>query len=221
MLMRDYFGKLNQKQKDSLNIILRNTNHLDLIIQDFLEISRIESARLKFNFMEIELTNPINSLVKEMNNFMPEKKIKIVTQLGTLPLMEVDPERVIQIIRNLTQNAIKFSPENSTIKISASVVNKMLQISVADQGIGIKKEDQEKLFEPFFQAEQTIYKRKAGTGLGLAISKGIVEAQEGKIWLESQVEKGTTFFFTIPLTPVKEIKSIKLLFSSEKEPAKK
>ena len=135
--------------------------------------------------------------------------------------MEVDPERVIQIIRNLTQNAIKFSPENSTIKISASVVNKMLQISVADQGIGIKKEDQEKLFEPFFQAEQTIYKRKAGTGLGLAISKGIVEAQEGKIWLESQVEKGTTFFFTIPLTPVKEIKSIKLLFSSEKEPAKK
>jgi signal transduction histidine kinase len=219
--MRDYFGKLNQKQKDSLNIILRNTNHLDLIIQDFLEISRIESARLKFNFMEIELTNPINSLVKEMNNFMPEKKIKIVTQLGTLPLMEVDPERVIQIIRNLTQNAIKFSPENSTIKISASVVNKMLQISVADQGIGIKKEDQEKLFEPFFQAEQTIYKRKAGTGLGLAISKGIVEAQEGKIWLESQVEKGTTFFFTIPLTPVKEIKSIKLLFSSEKEPAKK
>lgn len=90
----------------------------------------------------------------------------------------------------------------------------MILFSVKDYGIGISEKNQKRIFEPFFQAEQTMYREYQGTGLGLAIVKGIVESQNGKVWLKSQPNKGTTFYFTIPLEPVKKIKPIRLLFSS-------
>ncbi|MBD3355117.1 HAMP domain-containing protein [Candidatus Woesearchaeota archaeon] len=213
MLLGEYYGKLNKKQKNSIDIVLRNTTRLDNIIQDFLEISRIEAARLKFKFKRTNLKEHIERLVEEMKGFMPEKKIKIEAKIKKLPTIDVDPDRTMQVLRNLINNAKKFSPENSKIVITAEKKNNMIEFSVKDQGIGISPEDQRKLFEPFFQAEQTMYREHGGTGLGLAICKGIIEAQNGRIWIESQKGKGTTFFFTVPLKPVKEIKSIKLLFS--------
>ncbi len=221
MLMGEYFGKLNQKQKDSLNIVLRNTERLDNIIIDFLEISRIEAARLKFNFKKTDLTKTINQLVKEMQGFMPEKKIRIITKMDKLPIIEVDPDRVSQVLRNLINNAKKFSKPGTTIEISAKLMENSIQFSVKDQGIGIEQEEQIRIFEPFFQAEQTMYRKHGGTGLGLAIVRGIVESQEGKVWLESQAGKGTTFYFTIPTTPVKNIRPIRLLFSEKKDIEKK
>jgi hypothetical protein len=97
----------------------------------------------------------------------------------------------------------------------------MIQFSVRDTGIGIKPEDVQRVFEPFFQEEQTMYRKYGGTGLGLAICKGIVESQEGRIWLESELGKGTTFHFTIPLEPVRELKPIKVLFSPKESIEKK
>jgi len=221
MLMGEYYGKLNPKQKESLDIVVRNTKRLDNIIVDFLEISRIEAARLKFRFLKKDLTPYIKRLAREMAGFMPEKKVKIFTKIEKLPIISVDPDRVVQVLRNLINNAIKFSLEGKKIIISAKVDRDMILFSVKDEGIGMKPADQKRIFEPFYQAEQTMYREHQGTGLGLAIIKGIVESQNGKVWLESEVGKGTTFYFTVPLKPVLEIKPIKLLFSSQKNVEKK
>jgi len=215
MILGDYFGKLNKKQKESLDIVLRNTNNLDRIIVDFLEVSRIEAARLKFKFVKTDLTKLIHRIFEEMKGFMPEKKIKIDVKAGKLPIIEADPDRILQIFRNLINNAKKFSPENSTITITADLKEDMIEFSVKDQGIGISLKNQRKIFEPFFQAEQTIYREHKGTGLGLAIVRGIVESQNGRVWIKSQEGKGTSFYFTVPLKPVREVKPIKLLFSSQ------
>jgi len=117
-------------------------------------------------------------------------------------MIEVDPNRVSQVLRNLVNNAIKFSKENEKVIVAAEHKGNEILFSVKDFGIGIAKDAQSRIFEPFFQTEQTMSRKYGGTGLGLSICKGIVEAQNGKIWFESEKGKGTTFYFTVPLKPV-------------------
>ncbi|MBT7237722.1 hypothetical protein HN865_02585, partial [Candidatus Woesearchaeota archaeon] len=147
--------------------------------------------------------------------FMKEKKIKIINNVKNLPIIQVDPDRFSQILQNLINNAIKFSSENGKIEVNAIKKNNILEFSVSDKGIGLNPGDAAKIFEPFFQAEQSIYREQGGSGLGLAICRGIVLAQGGGMWVESKKGKGSTFYFTIPLKPVKEIKPIRLLFSKQ------
>ncbi|VVB57801.1 Methyl sulfide methyltransferase-associated sensor [Candidatus Anstonella stagnisolia] len=217
MLQANYFGKLSRAQADSIDIVLRNTERLDRIIMDFLEISRIEAARLKFTFVKTSLQPHILRLAEEMKGFMPEKKVRIVTRLGKLPAMEVDPDRAMQVLRNLTNNAIKFSPENGIVEISAKQESDYILFGVKDSGTGISIADQQKIFEPFFQAESAMSRKFGGTGLGLAICKGIVLSQKGKIWFESTPGKGTTFHFTIPLKPTRNIEKVVVLFSRRQD----
>ena len=182
---------------------------------DLLEVSRIEAARLKFNFVRTNLATHIHTLIEEMRGFMPDKNIKILEKVEPLPTINIDPQRTMQVLRNLLNNAIKFTPENGTIEVRAKQVDGFIQISVKDSGIGISAEKQKRIFEPFYQAEQTIYRQHGGTGLGLTICRGIVESQKGKIWVNSELGHGTIFSFTVPLTPVKEISPIKLMFSEK------
>ncbi|MBT3691549.1 HAMP domain-containing protein [Candidatus Woesearchaeota archaeon] len=215
MMEGDYFGKLNTKQKESLDIVLRNTKRLDNIIKDFLEISRIEAARLKFKFVKTDLTKTIKLIVEEMEGFLPEKRIKIITEIEKLPIITADPDRIGQVLRNLINNAIKFTKENGKIIIRAKQEGNVILFSVQDNGVGISKKDKERLFEPFYQADNMYQHKSGGTGLGLAIIRGIVESQGGKVWIESELRKGSKFLFTVPLIPVKKIKQIKLLFSDK------
>jgi len=120
-------------------------------------------------------------------------------------------------VLKLINNAKKFTKKGGKIKITAKLEDNMIKFSVKDNGIGVKESDQARLFEPFFQAEQTIYREHQGTGLGLAICKGIVESQNGKLWLDSIEGEGVTFYFTVPLKPVRASKSIKLLFSPKSQ----
>ncbi len=215
MILGGYFGKLNKKQKESLNIVLRNTKRLDCIIKDFLEVSRIDAARLKFNFVKTDLKKHIKNAVKEAKCFQPKKKIKIVTKISKLPEVKIDPNRISQILRNLIINSVKFSPEKTKITIGAKKEKNMIKIWVKDQGIGISKKDQKRIFEPFFQAENTIYRKYSGVGLGLSICKGIVESQGGKIWVESELGKGSTFYFTVPINPPKKTKPVNFSVSKK------
>jgi hypothetical protein len=215
MVLGNYFGRLNNAQKESLKIVLNNTERLDKIIVDFLEISRIEAARLKFNFVSADLTKTVQAVVEEMKGFMPEKKIKIETYIEKIPVIECDPDRVSQVLRNLINNAIKFTPENGKIEVSAKSYSGMILFSVKDSGIGIAEKDQRRLFEPFYQVENMYQHKSGGTGLGLAICKGIVESQNGKIWISSHLGRGTVFYFTVPLKPVRDIKAIRLLLSQK------
>jgi signal transduction histidine kinase len=214
-LLEGYFGKLTKEQKESLNIILRNTTRLEGVISDLLDMSKIESARLKFNYVQTSLVADIKKVLTEMEHYLTEKKIKIVANIGKLPMIKADPDRVGQVVRNLITNAKKYSPENTTIFVSAEAKEKEILITVKDSGYGISKSHQRRIFEPFFQAEQTIYRKQGGTGLGLVICKGIVESQGGKIWFESEEGKGTTFYFTVPFNPSKELKPIQFAFKHE------
>ena len=217
MLQQQYFGKLTEKQKTSLHIVLKNTERLSKMIEDFLEISRIEAARLKFHFREINLKDTIEDTVGLMTGFAKEKNIKLVPNIDSIPTIEMDPDRITQILRNLIHNAIKFSKNNSEIEINVAPIKDYILISVKDYGIGMHPNDQLRVFEPFYQIEDTINREHGGTGLGLAICRGIVESQKGKIWIESALGQGSTFSFTVPLKPIKDIMPIKVLFSLKSE----
>ncbi len=213
MLQQEYFGKLSKKQIESLDIIIRNADRLDNIIVDFLEISRIETARLKFNFREVDISQTVNEITKFMEGFAKEKNIELVVQFDNLPIIEADSDRINQVLRNLINNAIKFSPVNGKIIISAELKGNFILFGVRDYGCGLSSENQIRIFEPFFQVESANKRRYGGTGLGLAICRGIVESQKGKLWVESKIGRGSKFYFTIPLEPVRNIEPIKVLFS--------
>lgn len=215
MLNEGYFGKLNKKQKQSLSVIIRNSDRLDNIISDFLEISRIEAAKLKFDFRETDIEQLINDTITFMQGFAKLKNIRLIAKIRNLPMIQADPDRISQVLRNLIDNAIKFSDEGSKVEISAELINDSILFSVKDYGCGLSPENQLKIFEPFYQVESSSKRKYGGTGLGLTICRGIVESQKGKIWVESQIGKGSKFYFTVPLTPVKNIEPIKVLFSKK------
>jgi len=150
-----------------------------------------------------------------MQGFAKDKNIELITEIDELPDIEADPDRVSQVLRNLITNAIKFSDENSKIEIEARLKGDFILFSVRDYGTGITPEDQIRIFEPFYQVEKHQKRKYGGTGLGLAICRGIVESQNGKIWVESKTGKGSKFFFTVPLEPVRDVKPIKVLFSKK------
>jgi len=217
MLYKQYYGKLTRKQRETLMNILKNTERLNTIIEDFMEISRIEVARLKFNFKRADLRDTVYETVNLMEGFAKEKNIQVSTEVGKLPIINVDPDRVCQVLKNLIHNAIKFSPNNSKIEISAVLRKGYIQFSITDYGIGMSQEDQIRAYEPFYQVKERDEKDYGGTGLGLAICRGIVEAQNGKIWIQSIKGRGSTFYFTVPLKPVEKILPIRLLFSPKFE----
>ena len=213
MLEQGYFGKLKKEQTESLKIVVRNADRLDRIISDFLEISRIETARLKFDFRQINIAETIKDTVKFMQGFAKEKQITLDVKIGHLPLIEADPDRISQVLRNLINNAIKFSEPKSKIEINAEKKDKQILLSVRDYGCGLAPDDQIRVFEPFYQVENHLRRKHGGFGLGLAICRGIVECQKGKIWVESKPGEGCKFNFTVPMEPVRKIEPIKVLFS--------
>jgi len=213
MLKGGYFGKLNTRQEEATETVARNVDRLDRILLDFLEISRIEAARLRFNFTQVDMTSHLKELAREMENSIPDKKIRIKTDIGKLPVIETDPDRILQVVRNLLSNAIKFSNIGGEVVLTAEKDPAGIHISVEDHGVGIAKENQPRIFEPFYQEEHTLYRKYGGTGLGLAICKGIIHSQNGKIWFDSEKGKGSTFHIIIPTQPIKEIQPIKVLFS--------
>jgi signal transduction histidine kinase len=217
MLQQEYFGPLTEKQHESLTVILRNSERLNKIIEDFLEVSRIEAARLKFAFKKVTPLELIQETVRFMEGFAKEKNISLVVDTEQLPDFEADPDRISQVLRNLIHNAIKFSPQNSTIEIHANLQKDFICFSIQDQGVGLTHEDQIRVFEPFYQVAGSLSRNYGGTGLGLTICRGIIEAQKGKIWVDSKPGQGSAFYFTVPLKPIIDVEPIKVLFSAKTE----
>ena len=212
MLEGGYFGELSKKQKESISIITRNVDRLDNLICDFLEISRIEAAKLRFNFRETNVAQTLRETVKFMEGFAKEKNIKLKIDVGKIPSIQADPDRISQVLSNLINNAIKFSNKNSIIIVSAHNKGDFILFYVQDSGCGLTPEDKLRVFEPFYQVENINLRHPGGTGLGLTICRGIVESQKGKIWVESEIDYGSKFYFTIPLKPIRETEPVKLLF---------
>ncbi|OGX01341.1 MAG: hypothetical protein A3I73_02205 [Omnitrophica bacterium RIFCSPLOWO2_02_FULL_45_16] len=195
------FGSLNETQRDYLNDILESGKHLLSLINDILDLAKIESGKMELalsNFSLRELLEHSFILIKEKalkHNI--EFSLDIAEEVGYI---RADERKVRQIVFNLLSNAVKFTPDGGKIGIHAKINGFEAEITVWDTGIGISKEDQHKLFGEFVQLEERLTRRYNGTGLGLSLAKKFVELHRGRIWVESESKgKGSSFKFTLPV----------------------
>ena len=193
------FGELNEKQAEYTEDILSSGRHLLSLINEILDLSKVEAGRMELELATFDLPLAIDNA----RTFVRERAIKHGVNLGVTvderPGEFVGDERKIkQILLNLLSNAVKFTPEGGRIGINARQADGSVEISVTDTGIGIAPEDQAKIFEEFRQVGGDYAHKREGTGLGLTLAKKFVEPHGGKIWVESEVGKGSTFTFTLP-----------------------
>ena len=194
-------GNLNEKAKKFLRIMERNSNRLARFIDDLLDMARIERGKMEIRKESLVIFPIVSETVELMKPQADEKNIEIAMNIpDNLPLVLIDGDRTRQVITNLLSNSIKFTPEKGKISIKIRDDKKYLEVSLSDTGIGIPAEQISKIFDKFEQVREIRERVKGprGTGLGLAIVKSLVEAQGGKIWVESEVDKGSTFYFTLP-----------------------
>ncbi len=198
-------GPLTEKQKEFARDINTSANHLLALINDILDLSKIEAGKVE---LELSYVKP-KELVESSLFLFKEKVLKHGIKLDIniddrIDSIRVDQRKLKQVLINLLSNALKFTPEGGSIRVSATKSpdsDRFLEISVADSGIGISRENQKKLFQPFQQIETSLTRKYAGTGLGLSLCRKFVESHGGKIFVESDVGKGSTFTFTIPIRP--------------------
>jgi signal transduction histidine kinase len=201
LLKQKMIGELNQKQEHYIDNILNSSKHLLSLINDILDLSKIESGKIEMNVEKISLPASINDTLEMVRTTAIKHNINLIKEFDPeLEFMEADKQKLKQILFNLLSNAVKFSkPGGGSITITTKKYDEMVQICVSDTGIGIKKEDMGKLFNKFQQIESATYRKYGGTGLGLAISKELVEVHGGRIWAESKYGEGTTFIFKLPI----------------------
>lgn len=203
MILEGYVGELNDNQKKGLEVVLRNIKKLGKLIEDILDLSRIEAGRIKLTFKPMN----INAIVKEViithESSATNKNIEISTKLAELPDIDCDSERIGQVIGNLLNNAIKFSKKSGNVIIETKSLDiegkENILFSITDYGIGISKADHDKLFKPFSQIDSSMGREHTGTGLGLAIVRGIIHAHNGEVWVDSKSGNSTRFYFSIPI----------------------
>jgi PAS domain S-box-containing protein len=196
-------GAVNENQQRFLSVIKGNADRLSVLVNDLLDISRIESGRVTLELKPIAVESLLETVVTSLHSKFVEKHlaVQVVMPEGDVPHALADRDRVIQILTNLVSNAYQYTQPGGSVTVSAHVVGEFVQIDVADTGIGISADGQSKVFERFFRADDPNVNEFPGTGLGLAIVKSLVEMHEGRIWLESEVGKGTTFSFTLRAVP--------------------
>jgi signal transduction histidine kinase len=198
VLSERMFGEINEKQAEYLDDILGSGRHLLSLINDILDLSKIEAGRMDLETTEFDLPNAIEHTMILIRERAHRRAITlsstIDTQLGSI---RADERKVKQVLLNLLSNALKFTPEGGQITVRARLHNEEAEISVTDTGVGIAPEDQDAVFEEFRQVG-TAARKVEGTGLGLAISRKFIELHGGRIWVKSQVGIGSTFAFTLP-----------------------
>jgi signal transduction histidine kinase len=199
VLSERMFGDINDKQAEYISDILASGQHLLTLINDILDLSKIEAGRMELELSEFDLPGTIENTLTLVRERATRRGIAlgrtVDERLGTI---RADERKVKQVLLNLLSNALKFTPEGGKIDVRAAVIDGVAEISVTDTGVGIAPEEQEAVFEEFRQVG-TASKKVEGTGLGLAISKKFIELHGGKIWVKSQVGSGSTFAFTLPL----------------------
>jgi signal transduction histidine kinase len=193
------YGEPSDKMLTVLRRLESNGKHLLGLINDVLDLSKIEAGQLALDLAEYSLENVAQTVVSAVEPLAADKKLAFKAEVTPgLPRGRGDERRLTQVLLNLVGNAIKFT-DSGEVVIKAGASNGAFDLSVRDTGPGISAADQGKLFQEFQQADNSITRAKGGTGLGLAISKRIIEMHGGKIWVESQVGKGSTFFVTLPV----------------------
>ena len=200
LLFEGIGGEISEKQKRLLTIMGGETKRLIDIVNSLLDLSKMEAGMMTYNFTYSSLNHLINKALAEIEPLAETKNITIEANVNRrLPLIKIDSERILQVLRNLLNNAVKFTHGRGSIKVSARTTEKGVEVAVSDTGIGILKEDLDIIFNKFQQATNTHSNPIKGTGLGLAIVKHIITAHGGNIWVESEPGHGSTFTFMLPV----------------------
>ena len=200
LLSEESAGALNEKQKRFLTHIQRDASHLLELINDVLDLSKIEAGRLELRLEKFPMAVAAAEVLTSVRPLAATKRISLDSGLDTELALQADRLRFKEILYNLLSNAIKFTPSGGRVWIESSIADGRMCMVVGDTGIGIALEDQQLIFESFRQASATTKGVREGTGLGLAITKRLVEHHGGKIWVESEPGKGSRFFFTLRLS---------------------
>jgi GAF domain-containing protein len=200
ILAEKMFGDINDKQTEYLQDILESGRHLLSLINDILDLSKIEAGRMELELSEFDLPTAIDNALILVRERASRRGIRLGSTIDPqLGMIGGDERKVKQVLLNLLSNALKFTPEGGRIDVGARLHDHLAEVSVADTGIGIAPGDQESVFEEFRQVG-TADKKAEGTGLGLALSRKFIELHGGKIWVRSQVGAGSTFTFALPLS---------------------
>jgi signal transduction histidine kinase len=201
VLMQRMFGELNAKQEEYLKDIYESGRHLLSLINDILDLSKIEAGRMELELTDFDLPTAIDSALTLVRERATRRGIALQKTLDTrVGPIQADERKVRQVVLNLLSNAIKFTPEGGRIEVRAMPVDGSVEVSVTDTGVGIAPEDQEAVFEEFRQVGSSAAKQE-GTGLGLALCRKFVELHGGTIRVTSAVGAGSTFTFRLPVRP--------------------
>jgi signal transduction histidine kinase len=205
LIMDNIYGEPTEKMRGVLTRVQSNGKHLLGLINDVLDLSKIEAGQLSLSLADYSVKDIVHSVFSSVESLAKNKKLDLKVELPQkLPAAHGDERRLTQVLLNLVGNSIKFT-DKGEVAIKAEAANGSFTISVRDTGPGIAVEDQRKIFEEFQQADSSTTKEKGGTGLGLAISKRIVEMHGGRLWVDSQLGRGSTFSFNIPLKVERQV----------------
>jgi signal transduction histidine kinase len=200
VLQERLFGDLNEKQAEYTGDILSSGRHLLSLINDILDLSKIEAGRMDLEVTTFDLPLAIENALTLVRERASRHGIKLDRVIDDrLGEVAGDERKVKQVLVNLLSNAVKFTPEGGQIKVEANLSDSAVIVSVSDSGIGIAKEDQEAIFEEFRQVGGNYAQKREGTGLGLTLTRKFIEMHGGKIWVESELGKGSKFTFTLPV----------------------
>ena len=198
VLRERLFGEVNEKQEEYLEDILSSGTHLLALINDVLDLSKVEAGQIELEVAPFSLREALERGVVMVRERATKDGVQVTLAADSaVDAVEGDERRIRQVIFNLLSNAVKFTPAGGTVDVTASQVNGEMRVSVADTGPGISREEYERIFEEFQQTEAGV-EQGEGTGLGLALSKRLVELHGGRIWVESELGQGSTFVFTLP-----------------------
>src|SRR5262245_48615507 len=199
LILDNIYGETPDKMREVLDRLQANGKHLLGLINDVLDLSKIEAGQLTLDLGDYSLQDVVHTVVTAVEPLASGKRLSLTTVVGlNLPVGHGDGRRLAQVLLNLVGNAIKFT-DKGEVAIKATIADGAFTVAVRDTGPGIAPSDQSKIFDEFQQADNSATKRKGGTGLGLSIAKRIIEMHGGRIWVESDVGKGSTFAFTIPV----------------------
>ena len=225
ILMSGRCGEITESADKFLSMAMRNAQRLSGIINDLLDLSKIEAGKMDFNFAPTNINTVIDYVKSALSEVAKSKGLTIITeQEQSLPDISSDSQRLEQVLTNLVSNAIKFTPENKTITISSKLINSKnihineyfkdniklcdgdyILVCVKDEGIGIAEKDLLHAFDKFAQIENSLSRKAGGTGLGLPIAKQLLEAHKGAIWCDSELNKGSEFYFAIPVAKIEQL----------------
>jgi signal transduction histidine kinase len=199
VLTERMFGDLNEKQEEYLKDISSSGTHLLSLINDILDLSKIEAGRMELELTDFDLPTALENALTLVRERAGRRNIILQMSVDErLGEVRADERKIRQVVLNLLSNAIKFTPEGGRIEVAAVPKDGLVEVSVSDTGVGIAPEEQEAVFEEFRQVG-TAEKKAEGTGLGLTLCRKFIELHGGRIWVKSQVGEGSTFTFTIPV----------------------